>query len=100
MREAVVEDRISFKNIYYYTILFEIYNIRRRARISRIERTRNEVIRSRMKAEDTVLDRIARRNLKWFGYILRMDNQRWPKRLFEGCLGIYIKLTMLQLLND
>ena len=36
-----------------------------------------------MKAEENVINRIEKRNLKWFGQLMRMQEQRWPKRLFQ-----------------
>jgi hypothetical protein len=32
-----------------------------------------------MKAEQTIVDRIQRRQLKWYGYLLRMEDSRWSK---------------------
>ena len=35
-------------------------------------------IRSKTRAEQSILDRIQRSQLKWYGHLLRMDS-RWPK---------------------
>ena len=32
-----------------------------------------------MQAEQSILDRIQRRQLKWYGHLLRMEDSRWPK---------------------
>ena len=40
---------------------------RRSARVSRLQWIMNEEIRRRMEAEETVLERIDKRGLKWFG---------------------------------
>lgn len=61
----------------------EMDYIRRSAGISRLDRIRNEEIRRRMQAHDTAVDRLERRSLKWFGHLLRMDDQRWPKKLLK-----------------
>ncbi|XP_030757801.1 uncharacterized protein LOC115883584 [Sitophilus oryzae] len=57
--------------------------LRRSARVSRRECVRNEVIRRRRDAQDTVVDRIERRSLNWFGHLMRMPDYRWPKRVFQ-----------------
>jgi hypothetical protein len=31
-----------------------------------------------MQAEETVLDRIEARKLRWFGHVMRMPEERWP----------------------
>ena len=36
-----------------------------------------------MKAEENVNDRIEKRKLKWFGHLMRMQQQRWPKIIFQ-----------------
>ncbi|XP_030747136.1 uncharacterized protein LOC115875769 [Sitophilus oryzae] len=50
----------------------EMDYLRRSARVSRRECVRNEVIRRR-----------ERRSLKWFGHLMRMPDDRWPKRVFQ-----------------
>ncbi|XP_030758926.1 uncharacterized protein LOC115884471 [Sitophilus oryzae] len=61
----------------------EMEYLRRSSRVSRRECVRNEVIRRRIDAQDTVVDRIERRSLKWFGHLMRMPDNRWPKRVFQ-----------------
>jgi hypothetical protein len=48
------------------------------ARKSKLERVPNEEIRRIMQAEETVLDRIEARRLRWFGHVMRMPKERWP----------------------
>ena len=36
-----------------------------------------------MQAEQSILDRIQRRQLKWYGYLLRMGDNRWPKKIYQ-----------------
>ena len=42
------------------------------------------IIRSKMQAEQSILDRIQRRQLKWYEHLLRMEDSRWPKRFTSG----------------
>ena len=34
-------------------------------------------------AEQSVLDRIQRRQLKWYGHLLTMEDSRWPKKIYQ-----------------
>lgn len=51
----------------------EIDYLRRIRRTSRLERVQNEQIRSKMKAKETMIDRIEKKSLKLFGHLLRME---------------------------
>ena len=42
----------------------------RSARILWLDRIRNEEVRNRMEADDTILNPAERRSLKWFGHLL------------------------------
>lgn len=55
----------------------------RSVRASRRDKLTNENIRRRMKAPDTIVDRIKRRGFSWFGQLLRMMEQRWLSKVFE-----------------
>lgn len=35
--------------------------------------------------EDVITDRIEQRQLKWYGHIMRMKEERWPRRAIEYC---------------
>lgn len=62
----------------------EMDYLRRSAGISRMEKKTNIEVRRIMNAsEETVLDRIEKSSLKWFGHVLRMPENRWPKRVFQ-----------------
>lgn len=61
----------------------EMDYLRRSARKSRIERVRNVDIRRIMEAEQTLVERVEVKGLKWFGHVLRMNNDRWPRRAWE-----------------
>ncbi|XP_030750621.1 uncharacterized protein LOC115878304 [Sitophilus oryzae] len=62
----------------------EMDYLRRSAGVSKIDRITNIEIIHRMNVPETIIDRVEIRGLKWFGYLLRMPEDRWPKRLFQG----------------
>ena len=35
-----------------------------------------------MQAEQSILDRIQRRHLKWYGHLLRMEDSRWLEKIY------------------
>src|ERR1700733_229235 len=51
---------------------------------SRREKIRNEITRKELGAEETVIDRIRKGRLKWFGHIERMNNNRLPIAALHG----------------
>ena len=54
--------------------------LRRSARVLRLQKKiPNSTIRSKMQPEQSILNRIQRRHLKWYGHILRMEDSCWPK---------------------
>ena len=57
----------------------EMNALRRSARVSKLDRKTNEYIREKMKAQDTILDEITRKQLIWYGHVWRMDRTRLPK---------------------
>jgi Reverse transcriptase (RNA-dependent DNA polymerase) len=61
----------------------EMDYLRRSAGISRLERRTNEEVRHIMNATETINDRIEKRSLKWFGHVMRMPEERWPKKIFH-----------------
>ena len=62
--------------------LFKDY-LRRSASVSRLHKIPNTAIRNKMQAEQSILDRIQRRQLKWYGHLLRMEDSRWPKKIYQ-----------------
>ena len=44
----------------------------------------NNTIRSKMQAEQSILDGIQTKQLKWYGHLLRMEDGRWPKKIYQG----------------
>lgn len=58
----------------------EMDYLRRSARISRT----NEEVRRVMNAGETVVERIGKRGLKWFGHVLLMPKERLPKKIYQS----------------
>ncbi|PSN35169.1 hypothetical protein C0J52_23483 [Blattella germanica] len=56
---------------------------RRSARISRRDKIRNTVIREKMKVKGSLTEDIKTAQLRWFGHIKRMREDRLPKMIFE-----------------
>ena len=54
--------------------------LRRILRITRLHRMRNEDIRNRLQQEVTLIDRIRKKRLSWFGHVTRMNERRLPLR--------------------
>jgi hypothetical protein len=54
--------------------------------VSRLQKIPNAAIRNKMPAEQSILDRIQRRQSKWFGNFLRMEDGRWPKKIYQWTL--------------
>ena len=65
----------------------EMDGIRRGARVSRLEKRRNEDIRRIMNMEESVNERIENRQLQWYGHVRRIDEKRWPKLLQWSPVG-------------
>jgi len=53
--------------------------LRRSARISKLDRKTNEYIRGKMDAQDMILDDITQKQLIWYGHVERMDPTRLPR---------------------
>ena len=62
------------------TSALEIEYLRRSAS-AQITKISNITIRNKIQAEQSVADRIRRRRLKWYRYLLRMEFSRWPKKI-------------------
>ena len=52
--------------------------------VTRLDKIRNQKIRETLGHNRTVLDIIRDRRLKYFGHIIRMGNERFPKIALEG----------------
>jgi hypothetical protein len=51
---------------------------------SRRERIRNTTTRKELGAEETVVEKIQKRRLTWFGHVERMDSRRLPIAALHG----------------
>ena len=58
--------------------------LRRSARVSRLQEIPNTANRSKMQAEQPIVDRIPRRQLKWYGHLLRIEDSYWRRRFTSG----------------
>ncbi|KAJ9582946.1 hypothetical protein L9F63_022707 [Diploptera punctata] len=64
-------------------IALEMDYLRRSARKSKLEHVTNNEIRNIMEAEENIIERIEEKKLKWLGHVLRMEDERWPKQLYQ-----------------
>ena len=51
----------------------------------KLEKIRNNVIRENMNIKNSVLDYIRHKQLYWYDYVQRMDQERLPRRNLEWC---------------
>ena len=63
--------------------VFEMTCLLKIERVTR-DRIRNEEIRGRLHVQQDIVGDIAKRRLRYFGHIPRMDNGRYPKIAFNG----------------
>ena len=52
--------------------------LRRPARVSRLKKIPNTASRNKIQAEQSILDRIQRRQLKWYGHLLKIGEEGLP----------------------
>ena len=62
-------------------LALEMDYLRRSGRVSRLQKILNTAIRNKMQAEQSILNRIQRRQLKWYVHFLRMEE--WPKKIYQ-----------------
>lgn len=58
-------------------------SLRRNAGVPRLEHISNKVIRGEMEAEQNIKFRIEIRNILWFGPLMRIPEEHWPKVMFN-----------------
>ena len=63
---------------------FEMSCLRRILGISRRDKIRNDCIRKQLGLETSIMDRIQKRQLAYYGHIIRMDNSRLPLITIDG----------------
>ena len=56
---------------------------RRSSGLTLMDRVRNDTIRQRMKVENTIMDSIKEKQLKWYGHLRRMDTERLPLKVWN-----------------
>ena len=56
---------------------------RRSLGLTLLDRIRNEYIRERMSAENTIMDVIGEKQLKWYGHLRRMNEERMPLKVWN-----------------
>ena len=56
---------------------------RRSARISRRDKIRNGVIKQKMNGQNSIIDFIKNEQLKWYGHVKRMTEDRFPRKVLE-----------------
>jgi hypothetical protein len=81
--ELWVENKSKKKKLH----AVEMDYLRCSARKSKLEGVPNKEIRRIMQAEETVLDRIEARKLRWFGHVMRMPEERWPAIIHSWILS-------------
>ena len=64
--------------------VFEMMRLRNMCGIRRVNRVRNAIIRERCGNELSVLEKIDRNVLKWFGHVERMGEGRLVKRVYPA----------------
>jgi hypothetical protein len=79
--ELCVENKSKKKKTSYRQSKWTTYDVVQEK--SQLERVPNEEIRRIMQAEETVLDRIEARKLRWFRHVMRMPEERWPAIIYS-----------------
>jgi hypothetical protein len=51
----------------------------------KIRNIRNNVIREKMNIKNSILDYIRYKQLNWYGYVQRMNEERLPQKIVEWC---------------
>lgn len=57
--------------------------MRRSRSVSKLDHVRNEEIKKRMGMEKDIIDEVEKKWLQWYGHMRRMDDDRWPKRIWD-----------------
>ena len=71
------------KNMSQKLLSSEMMYWRRSLGLTLLDRVRNETIRQRMKANNTVIESIKERQLRWYGHLQRMSTERLPIKLWK-----------------
>ena len=65
-------------------LVFEMICLRKILGVTRLDKIRNTIIRETLGLEDTILDRIAQKRLRFFGHVNRMKPTRYPNILLTA----------------
>ena len=57
--------------------------LRRSVRVCRFKKVSTATTMSKMQVEQSILSRIQRRKLKWYGRLHRMRHSGWPKKIYR-----------------
>ena len=73
-------------------LVAEMCCLRKILGVSRIQRIRNEEIRKRLDIRESIMDKIVEKRLRWYGHVVRMQQQRWPQlAMYQPVTGIRSK---------
>jgi hypothetical protein len=67
----------------YILLATEMDYLRRSARISRMDRVRNETIGTKRGMKKDILQEIEEQQLRWYGHVMRMEDCRIAKQVAE-----------------
>ena len=62
-------------------LALEMDYLRKSAKVSRLQKKNCHYEQNASRT--VILGRIQRRELKWYGYLLRMEDSRWPKLIYQ-----------------
>ena len=55
----------------------------RSARVCSLQKISTTTIGSKMQAEQSTLNKIQRRQTKWYEHLLKVDESHWPKMVYQ-----------------
>jgi hypothetical protein len=62
--------------------------LRKAARVTNLDRIRNDVIRERLKL-NSYIEFIENQQIKWFGHLMRMENNKLPVKAYIQRRSVY-----------
>ncbi|XP_030841087.1 uncharacterized protein LOC115923847 [Strongylocentrotus purpuratus] len=65
-------------------LTFEMICLRKILGVTRLDKIRNTTIRKTLELDETILDKIAKKRLRFFGHVNRMRPSRYPKILLTS----------------
>ena len=61
--------------------MYKMMCLRPKVGVTRRDMVRDEEIQRRAGIEETPVEKVDRRVLRWFGHVERMDEGRWPRKV-------------------